>query len=277
MTRITQLDHFGVPVRDLREACDWYISFLGMKVRHDSSNLDPAVATPNIQVQSGAVVIFLFPLLRKGESLDILPGPSPTVAFRVQQPDSALAYLQAHGCSSEGPVRLEPDQWVTYFKDLYENVLAFDSTASHEGSGDGAGLGIAGFSRVHLPVSDLERAREFYEAVCGLRLTADRSHAEGYQTPHAVLAADRLTVALYQAKKPGDYLQIRKNGVLDYTPRSRTRVLHHAFRVADRDAIVRRLEEMDYPYEFYEGRGSGAGEVYVNDPDGNRLEFVAQP
>lgn len=32
---------------------------------------------------------------------------------------------------------------------------------------------------------------------------------------------------------------------------------------------------MGYPYEFYEGRGSGAGEVYVTDPDGNRIEFVA--
>jgi len=137
-------------------------------------------------------------------------------------------------------------------------------------------LGIVGFTRVNVPVSDLQRAREFYETVCGLHLVADLSDPEGSgAVPHLVMAGDRITVALYQAKQPGDYLQIKKNGAVTYTPRSRTRVLHHAFRVADREAIVQRLEEMGYPYEFYEGRGSGAGEVYVNDPDGNRIEFVA--
>lgn len=138
-------------------------------------------------------------------------------------------------------------------------------------------LGIVGFSRVNLPVSDLARAQEFYERVCGLRLAADLSVPEGNteDPPHLIMRGDRVTVTLYQAKGADERLQIRKNGEVQYTPRSRTRVLHHAFRVADREAIVQRLEGMGYPYEFYEGRGSGAGEVYVTDPDGNRIEFVA--
>lgn len=141
-------------------------------------------------------------------------------------------------------------------------------------------LGIVGFTRVNLPVSDLVRAREFYERVCGLRLVADfsdiRAEEPGTdQEPHLIMAGDHITVALYQAREPGPRLEIAKNGDVVYTPRSRTRVLHHAFRVTDREALVRQLEEMGNSYEFYEGRGSGAGEVYVTDPDGNRIEFVA--
>src|SRR6266542_1361780 len=94
MTRITQMDHFGVPVKDLKTACRWYTEFLGMSVRHDSSNLDPATSTPNIQVQSGDVVIFLFPLLRKEESIAFLDGPSPAVTFQVQDPAAAMTYLR---------------------------------------------------------------------------------------------------------------------------------------------------------------------------------------
>lgn len=126
MTRITQLDHFGVPVRDLQAARQWYTQFLGMQLRHDSSNLDPAVATPNVQVQSGEVVIFLFRLLMNGESLATLPGPSPAVTFTVQDPEAAMAYLREQSYPFEGPVELDTGQRVVFFRDPDENLLAFE-------------------------------------------------------------------------------------------------------------------------------------------------------
>jgi len=133
MTRITQLDHFGVPVKDLEAARRWYMEFLGMDLRHDSSRLDPATATPNIQVQAGDVVIFLFRLLMNGEALADLPGPSPVVTFKVQDPEAAIAYLRSQNYPFEGPVTLESGQRVVYFRDPDENLLAFEVSAPEDG------------------------------------------------------------------------------------------------------------------------------------------------
>lgn len=126
MTRITQLDHFGVPVKDLQVARTWYTQFLGMDLRHDSSNLDPAVATPNCQVQSGDVVIFLFRLLMNGESLNMLPGPSPMVTFKVRDPEAAVAYLREQRYPFDGPLSLKNGQRVVSFRDPDDNLLAFE-------------------------------------------------------------------------------------------------------------------------------------------------------
>ena len=93
MSCLTQLDHSGVLVSDFERSKKFYMDVLGMDMRRDSSDLDPAIGTPNFQVKAGDCVLFMFRNLKPGESKDIRPGPAPHFEFTVSDPDTAESYL----------------------------------------------------------------------------------------------------------------------------------------------------------------------------------------
>jgi catechol 2,3-dioxygenase-like lactoylglutathione lyase family enzyme len=277
MSRLTQLDHTGVLVSDFERSKKFYMDFLGMELRHDSTNLDPAIGTPNFQVKSGDTVLFMFRNLKPGETKEMCSGPAPHFEFTVADPTAALRFLSTSNYPHEGPVDT-PDGQRVYFRDPDGNLISF---SMKEGGGkNGTGLGIAGFGRINLPAMDMERATEFYVNVMGLELAEDRMRLDPNDPrqefrPHRLLKGERTSVALWPVWKEGDYERICRDGrPLAFSPRSRTRVLHFAFRSEDREAMMRKFDSMRFPYEVYEGRGRRGYEVYLHDPSGFRIEIV---
>jgi catechol 2,3-dioxygenase-like lactoylglutathione lyase family enzyme len=278
MSRLTQLDHTGVLVSDFERSKNFYIDFLGMELRKDSSGLDPAVGTPNVQVRSGEAVLFLFRNLKPGESKEIRPGPAPHIELSVSDPEAALRYLSESEYPFEGPIETPSGEPLFYFNDPDRNLFSFSLRGAEKQ--DLRGIGVTGFGQINLPVTDMERATDFYTEVMGLEVRADHlslnpEDARQEFRPHRVLGGKNTTLALFPVWNEGDYERICRDGrPLDRSPRSRTRVLHLAFRSEDREALLEKFDELGYPYEVYEGRGSRGYEVYVHDTSGFRLEIV---
>ena len=118
-----------------------------------------------------------------------------------------------------------------------------------------------------LIVDDVERTRHFYGTVLGLEeVPRPSSFTFGgcwFRGPdfelHFILASDTTTTA----------------GFGDPGPGGRQGLAHHiAFLVDDFDAAARQLEEHKIPLAAGPfQRGDGVVQLYVNDPDGNLLEF----
>jgi len=278
MSCLTQLDHTGVLVSDFERSKKFYMDFLGMDLRRDSSDLDPAIGTPNFQVKSGDCVLFMFRNLKPGESKDVRPGPAPHFEFTVSDPDAALRHLSKSGFAHEGPVETPAGYQRIYFRDPDGNLLSFPMKAT--GAGNGKGIGITGFGAINLPVGDLEDATKFYVDVLGMEVCDDRMDLNANDPrqefrPYRLLKGEKTSIALCPVWKAGDYERICRDGQpLASSPRSRTRVLHFAFRSKDREAMLKKFDAMKFPYEVYEGRGKSGYEVYLHDPSGFRIEIV---
>ena len=249
-----------------------------MELRRDSSDLDPAIGTPNVQVKSGECVLFMFRNLKPGESKDIRPGPAPHFEFTVSDPDAAVEYLSKSGIASDGPVQTPAGYQRIYFRDPDDNILSFPMKTAGEGSRKG--IGITGFGAINLPVADLEKATKFYVDVLGMEVREDRMDLDTNDPrqefrPYRLLQGERTSIALCPVWKTGDYERICRAGQpLLLSPRSRTRVLHFAFRSTDREAMLKKFDAIKFPYEVYEGRGKSGYEVYLHDPSGFRIEIV---
>jgi catechol 2,3-dioxygenase-like lactoylglutathione lyase family enzyme len=278
MSSLTQLDHTGVLVSDFEISKKFYMDFLGMELRRDSSDLDPAIGTPNVQVKSGDSVLFMFRNLKPGESKEIRPGPAPHFEFTVANSEAAIGYLSSSGYPYDGPVDTPDGYRRIYFRDPDNNLLSF----ALDGAGveSRTGIGITGFGAINLPVVDMEKTTQFYVNVLGLQRAEDRMELDSKDPrqefrPHRVLKGDRISISLCPVWAAGDYERICSHGrPLALSPRSRTRVLHLAFRSKDRDAMMKKFDAMKFPYEVYEGRGKSGYEVYLHDPSGFRIEIV---
>jgi catechol 2,3-dioxygenase-like lactoylglutathione lyase family enzyme len=278
MSCLTQLDHTGVLVSDFERSKEFYMDFLGMDLRRDSSDLDPAIGTPNVQVKSGDCVLFMFRNLKPGESKDIRPGPAPHFEFTVSDADAAARYLSKSGFAHDGPVATPAGYQRIYFRDPDDNILSFSMKAA--GAGNGKGIDITGFGAINLPAADLEDTTKFYVDVLGMEVCEDRMDLNANDSrqefrPYRLLKSERTSIALCPVWKAGDYERICRDGQpLALSPRSRTRVLHFAFRSKDREAMLKKFDAMKFPYEVYEGRGKSGYEVYLHDPSGFRIEIV---
>ena len=278
MSCLTQLDHTGVLVSDFERSKQFYMNFLGMDLRRDSSDLDPAIGTPNVQVKAGACVLFMFRNLKSGESKDIRPGPAPHFELTVSDPDAAARYLANAGFAYDGPVDTPAGYRRIYFRDPDGNLLSFPLEPA--GVGNGKGIDVTGFGAINLPVIDLEESTRFYVDVLGLEVCADRMDLNANDPrqefrPYRLLKGEATSIALCPVWQAGDYERICRDGQpLASSPRSRTRVLHFAFRSKDREAMLKKFDAMKFPYEVYEGRGKTGYEVYLHDPSGFRVEIV---
>lgn len=111
---------------------------------------------------------------------------------------------------------------------------------------------------VHLTVSDLARARRFYEGILGFQPLAEQGN-------RVALSADAETPLLILSERPGARPK----------PRRSTGLYHFAILYPDRAALaqaLRRLVEAGYPL-------GGASDhlvseaLYLSDPDGNGIEL----
>ena len=129
---------------------------------------------------------------------------------------------------------------------------------------------IKAFDHSALICADLERTRWFYGAVLGLeeiprpptfRFGGCWFRGQGFEL-HIILARDTTTQAGF-----GDAGVGAKTGLAP----------HLGFEVADLPAVEAHLRAHNVP--IFAGpmeRGDGVAQLYVNDPDGNLLEFFAR-
>lgn len=111
-----------------------------------------------------------------------------------------------------------------------------------------------------LLVADLDRSRGFYEGVLGLKPNPARPEMSFTGIWYDIGAAQIHLICL-----PGP-------DPVDGRPAHGGRDRHTAFAVRDFDALCARLEQAGLAYTLSQ---SGRRALFVRDPDGNALEFVA--
>ena len=109
--------------------------------------------------------------------------------------------------------------------------------------------------------ADLDRSRWFYVEVLGLE--------DGYRPPFDgppgawLYAGGRPVVHLYAGRKPSES--------------SSNPIDHIAFRVAEIDSVLERLEAHQITYDTATVPDLGATQVFFRDPDGIQVELNYEP
>lgn len=120
---------------------------------------------------------------------------------------------------------------------------------------------ITGIHHISLVVSDIERARAFYGSTLQLRELvrppfdfAGAWYALGTQQLH--LIEDK------QGSRQNDEIK--------------TRGRHVAFQVDEVDHVIQFLQQRDIPLVEKKFSKSGFHQIFMNDPDGNTIEFMSE-
>lgn len=117
---------------------------------------------------------------------------------------------------------------------------------------------------VHLKVSDLDRAIEFYRDVIGLTVMVD-ARPLGFEAAFLAAGHYHHHIGLNTFESAGG----------TPPPPGHTGLFHVALVYPDARAlatVVRRLREHDYPIDHASDHGATVS-VYLSDPDGNGLEL----
>lgn len=132
-----------------------------------------------------------------------------------------------------------------------------------------AAIQVKCLDHVTIVVKDLEKSRRFYVDVLGMR-----------QVPRPAFSFDGLW---FQAGKTQIHLILEFAGtgpagnLLAAELRS-SRTQHFAFEVADAEAVIPRLKELQVPIlSGPKPRPDGAMQVFVTDPDGHVVELCSPP
>lgn len=118
---------------------------------------------------------------------------------------------------------------------------------------------ITGFHHASLMVSDLERAREFYEGILGL-IPSPKRPAMGFEGVWYEIGAQQIHLLALPSPEFG--LPKPEHGGRDR---------HVALTVADLAAIKTDLEQAGIPYTLSR---SGRPALFCRDPDGNAFELI---
>lgn len=123
------------------------------------------------------------------------------------------------------------------------------------------------YERLHhvsVPVTDLKRAKRFYEAVLGLEESDERPDFP-FEGAWYRIGADQLHLIVH----PGAETK-RSSTTID------TMDGHFALRVRDMRKVLQRLDEHGWKYESRPHSMTGWHQVFVTDPDGNVIEINAE-
>ncbi len=126
---------------------------------------------------------------------------------------------------------------------------------------------ITAVDHIALPVSDLDRAVEFYTKVMGMRVVKEWRTPPPPTTPHIDLESGAVHLSLFLALRDGEETPRKNLSKVAQFP-------HVAFQVKDPEGALHRLQESGHPFEGPIPRGPGRAEVYLWDPDGNQVEFT---
>jgi len=120
---------------------------------------------------------------------------------------------------------------------------------------------LAGILHASVIVSDTQRALAFYHDVLGLPVLANRPDL-GY--PGAWLGVGDQQIHLLQLPNPDPVSGRPLHGGRDR---------HIAIAVRDFQQLIQTLDDHGLPYTLSK---SGRAALFIRDPDGNALEFIAQ-
>lgn len=150
---------------------------------------------------------------------------------------------------------------------------------------------ILGIWHTSFTVADLERSIRFYRDDLGLDLVHEQEQANEYTRTFVGYPDARLRVAQFAIQGAG---QPRSGHVIElvqyvapvgepvHPERYQPGAAHLAFQVEDTRALYDRLVErgvhfISAPVGITAGINAGGATVYLEDPDGNTLEFVTAP
>ena len=128
-------------------------------------------------------------------------------------------------------------------------------------------LQIQGFDHITLVVKDLDRSRDFYVGLLGLK-----------EVPRPDFAFNGLWFQYndVQIHLILEHDQSGPAGYPDQVKRTSTRNHHFAFRVQDAAAAAVRIKELGLPLvNDAKHRPDGAVQVFVHDPDGHCVELCS--
>lgn len=118
---------------------------------------------------------------------------------------------------------------------------------------------ITAFHHASIMVSDMDRARPFYEGILGLT-PSDRRPAMGFEGAWYDIGDQQIHLLALSSPEFG--LPKPEHGGRDR---------HVALRVADLDALKADLEQAGIPYTLSR---SGRPAIFCRDPDGNAFELI---
>lgn len=118
-----------------------------------------------------------------------------------------------------------------------------------------------GIHHVSLAVTDLEKAVHFYEGVLGFTSSSQRPDFESSGVWYD-FGATQLHLILNPEGK-----SLRGTDSLDSADG------HYAIRVTNIPALLKKLDKFQIPYDDKPDNKTPWHQVYVNDPDGNLIEF----
>ncbi|WP_261130681.1 VOC family protein [Bacillus sp. Marseille-Q3570] len=119
-----------------------------------------------------------------------------------------------------------------------------------------------GIHHVSLEVKKLKKARSFYEKVIGFQVSPDRPDFD-------------FDGIWYQIGDTQLHLIVNEKLDEKNKPPLDSRVRHFAIRVESIEDILQRLEKAGYSYLNKPTSKTGWHQVFVQDPDGNVIEFNA--
>ncbi|TVR52177.1 MAG: glyoxalase [Puniceicoccaceae bacterium] len=111
-------------------------------------------------------------------------------------------------------------------------------------------------NHVAVHVADLERSRRFYREVLGF---AEMERPDfGFPGAWFRIGTDQELHLIINDEVP---------------PETRSRGIHFALQVKDAEAVRRELEEKGVEHQGPHRRPDGAFQIFLNDPDGHRIEL----
>ncbi len=132
-----------------------------------------------------------------------------------------------------------------------------------------AGIRVKGLDHVTLVVKDLERSRQFYVGVLGMREVSRPAFSFAGLWFQAGDTQIHLILEFEGSGPAGNLLP---------APLRSSRTQHFAFLVDDVAAVVPRLKELNAPILFGpKPRPDGYQQIFVTDPDGHVVELCSPP
>jgi catechol 2,3-dioxygenase-like lactoylglutathione lyase family enzyme len=121
-------------------------------------------------------------------------------------------------------------------------------------------LKIEGINHATSPITDVEKAKEFYGKVLGLK-ELPRPEIPGVRGAFFACGGGEI----HLGEKDSEYM--RKNIPINLMP-------HVAFTVKSVEQVKRTLTEAGIPYFEFARSPVGRNQIFVQDPDGNVLEIT---
>lgn len=271
------VQHLGIPVIDLNETVKWYENILGFKEMYrttiyNKERIDVAF------LKSENLIIEVYQL--SGDEYEEIKSRSrghiSHVAVYVKDIEAALEQVTSKGIvlddsTKDGPVLIENFwskgvKYVNLIGPNHEKIELTDNLGSDKRLKESI---IGGWSHLGIPVTDLEKSKNFYEDLGFVQVMNAEIRKEEGTIEVAFMEFEGFQIELY--KLFGDELEamnLRKDGHID----------HIALDVVDIDKAFQELKEANFDIIDAEPNylpfwDNGVRYFTIKGPDGEKIEF----